>query len=136
MDSLSSCLFLSEVSLQASLFVGFSHSTEVVLALSILFVSLSNLHCLLGSTFGFFDLFPGFFLFKLKESDSIGKQFGIVCCFLFVHASGNESAGYFTFAVIILFFLVVLFVLLLLSILILNLSLWYWLCFLRRFLVL
>ena len=65
LNSLSSCLFLSEISLQASLLIGFSHSSEAILALSILFVSLTDLHCLLGSAFGFFDLFPGFFLFKL-----------------------------------------------------------------------
>jgi hypothetical protein len=108
-----------------------------VLLMSVLFVSLTDVHCLLGSAFGFFDLFPGFFLFQFKEGDSIGEQFGIVGGFLFVLASGYESAGYFTFAVVVLFFLVVLLVLLLLlSILILSLSLWYWLCFLWRFLVL
>jgi hypothetical protein len=57
---------------------------ELFFSHSIFFVSLSHLHHLLSLSFSFLNFFPGLSLFHFEQSNTIGKQFGIVGCLLFI----------------------------------------------------
>jgi len=122
--------------------------SELFFSHSIFLVSLSNLHHLLSLSLSFLNLFPGLSLFHFEQSDTIGKQFGIVGSLLFIETRFLQS----TSDLVTLFLIVV--VTVLLSIVILTivllfihlvllfiaelligrmlLSLWHWLSLLRR----
>ena len=115
---------------------------------SIFLVSLSNLHHLLSLSLCFLNLFPGLSLFHFEQSDTIGKQFGIVGSLLFIETrllqSTSDLLTLFLIVVIFTVFLPIViltivllfihFVLLFIAELLIGrmlLSLWHWLSLLR-----
>lgn len=139
-----SLFFLHVILIESLFFFLLSISPHIVTSLTILIISLPDLHDLLGLTLSLLDFLPGLLLFHFEESDPIGQQLSVICCLFLIGPSFLECSSYFIW----IFFLVVLLivVVLLLSFLViihhsavvilldwLLLHLWYWLVFLWRF---
>ena len=94
--------FHSHILLQTLLLILFPLHSDFIFSSAILVVTSSHFGNLICFSFGLLNFLPSFLFFKLKQSNSISKKFGILSCLLFILSSGNKSACDLLFIIILL----------------------------------